>query len=272
MKKLSKEISVEKLDRAIRQITEIKRKGRKSPDFKKWKRDTEIAICYVFGESSRHLNDFSKISYHLGIATDSTPESDYEEAFQRGLESAQAILQSMIQEVQEYWDEEENIKKQETGIPFEGNKAQREKDVFIIHGHDEGLKDALARFLLKIGLNPIILHEQANEGKTIIEKFEANATVSYAIGLFTPDDIGGNSKSPGNLQPRARQNVVFEFGFFIGKLGRKNVTALYKDGVELPSDYSGVVYVPVDAAGSWKFLLVKELKSVGFDIDANKAL
>lgn len=271
MKKLSKNIALEKLERAVLQVSEIKNKGRKSPDFKKWKRDTEIVISYVFGETSRHLSDFNKISYSLGGFSSSTPDSKFEEAFQRGLENAKAIVRSMIQEVQEYWDEEEKIEPVKE-IPLETNSTNMGKDIFIIHGHDEGLKDTVARFLSRIGLNPIILHEQANEGRTIIEKFEANSTTSYAIGIFTPDDLGGIVKSPEKLLPRARQNVVFEFGFFIGKVGRRNVTALYKEGVELPSDYSGVIYIPIDESGNWKFLLVKELKSVGFDIDANKAL
>ncbi|MEK6901390.1 MAG: nucleotide-binding protein [Nanoarchaeota archaeon] len=272
MPKLTKKLALEKLDRAIHQIDEVKAKSRKAPDFKKWHRDTEVAISYVFGEKSRHLTDFSKVSYSLGAFHSGTPDSEFEGAFRRGLESARAILQSMAQEVQEYWDEEDKTEQPDARPSLEPSQKPKGKDIFVIHGHDEGLKDAVARFLSKIELNPIILHEQPNQGKTIIEKFEAHASTSYAVALFTPDDIGGSAKSPENLQLRARQNVVFEFGFFIGKLGRNNVTAIYQEGVEMPSDYSGVVYVPLDPVGNWKFLLVKELKSAGFNIDANKAL
>ncbi|MBI5216305.1 MAG: nucleotide-binding protein [Ignavibacteriae bacterium] len=270
MPKLTKKVALEKLDRGIKQIDEVKAKGRRSPDFKKWYRDTEIDISYVFGEKSRHLNDFDKISYSLGAFHSRTPDSAFEDAFRRGMESARAILQSMVQEVQEYWDEEERTEQIDNLKPSE--PANKTKDIFVIHGHDEGLKDAVARFLSKIELNPIILHEQPNQGRTIIEKFEAHASTPYAVALFTPDDIGGSAKSPESLQPRARQNVVFEFGYFIGKLGRNNVTAIYQEGVELPSDYLGVVYIPLDPNGNWKFLLVKELKSAGFIVDANKAL
>jgi predicted nucleotide-binding protein len=268
---LTKKGALEKLERLINEIDQVKSKGRKAPDFKKWKRDTEIAIAYIFGEESRHLNDFNKIGYSLGTYMSSTPSSEFEKAFQRGLENARAILRSMVQEVEEYWDEEEKKEQLKESI-YKKKPQEKDKDIFIIHGHDEGLKETVARFISIIGLNPIILHEQPNQGRTIIEKFEANSTSSYAIGLFTPDDLGGSVKAPENLQPRARQNVVFEFGFFIGKIGRENVAALYKKDIELPSDYSGVIYIPIDESGKWKFLLVKELKSVGFNVDANKAL
>jgi predicted nucleotide-binding protein len=128
-------------------------------------------------------------------------------------------------------------------------------------------------------LNPIILHEQADEGKTIIEKFEKHADVSFAVAIFSGDDIGvaKNEISPSkktiqeSLHARARQNVVFEFGYFMGALGRQNVRAIVADGVETPSDYSGVLYIPFDAADGWRLKLVKELKAAGLDIDANAA-
>jgi predicted nucleotide-binding protein len=144
-------------------------------------------------------------------------------------------------------------------------------DIFIVHGQEEGSKETIARFLSKLDLNPIILHEQPNEGKTIIEKFESHASsVSFAVILMTPDDIGYIKDQPEQAKPRARQNVIFELGYFIGKLSRKNVCALYKDGVEIPSDYQGVLFIRMDAEGIWKFQLAKELKSSGLAIDLNK--
>jgi predicted nucleotide-binding protein len=101
-----------------------------------------------------------------------------------------------------------------------------EGKVFVIHGHDEGSKEAVARFISQIGLSPIILHEKPNSGKTIIEKFEQYATVAFAIALLTPDDIGKGNKGDEQLEYRARQNVLFEFGYFVGRLGRKRVCGL----------------------------------------------
>src|SRR5918999_4506459 len=108
----------------------------------------------------------------------------------------------------------------------------------------------------------MILHEQPSRGQTLIEKFEQSTIgARYAIVLLTPDDLGG--KAGEGLRPRARQNVILELGFFLGKLGRSRVCALFMEGVELPSDYSGVVYVPVDSSGAWRLILAKEMKGAG---------
>lgn len=135
--------------------------------------------------------------------------------------------------------------------------------VFIVHGRDDLAKDAVARFIEKLGHEAIILHEQPNEGRAIIEKFEYySSTTKYAVILLTPDDVGGLAFDQSNLSTRARQNVIFEMGFFFGKLGRSNVCALYQ-GIELPSDLQGILYIPLDRNGVWKELLRKELEKAG---------
>lgn len=145
------------------------------------------------------------------------------------------------------------------------------KEVFIVHGHNEEVKHNVARVIEKLKLTPIILNEQSNEGLTIIEKFEKYSNVSFAIVLLTYDDFG-NSKSSDKNNKRARQNVILELGYFIAKLGRQNVLPLYEDDVELPSDISGVLYTKIDNSENWKFRLVKELKTAGFNVDANDIL
>jgi len=145
-------------------------------------------------------------------------------------------------------------------------------DVFIVHGHDEGVKNSVARFFEKLGLRPIILHEKPDGGRTLIEKFEHYSDAKFAVVLMTPDDVGALASRQDEMRQRARQNVILELGFFMGKLGRKYVRALYVDGVELPSDYGGVVYILLDSANGWKLRLARELKSVGFEIDLNKAM
>ena len=142
--------------------------------------------------------------------------------------------------------------------------------VFIVHGHDGEAKEAVARFIEKIGLKAIILHEQASSGNTIIEKIEANSNVGFAIVLYTPCDLGASKEKPDQQKPRARQNVIFEHGYLIGKIGRKNVSALVKGDVETPNDISGVVYIKMDEADSWKYAVGKEMKACGYDIDLNK--
>jgi predicted nucleotide-binding protein len=152
-------------------------------------------------------------------------------------------------------------------------QAKPGNSVFIVHGHDEAAKNSVARFVEKLGLKPIILHEQPNLGRTIIEKFEANAsTASYAVVLLTPDDVGTSKDTPHDVKKRARQNVVLELGYFTGVLGRKHVCVLYKEGVEIPSDYMGIIYTPLDSADGWHLRLAKEMKEAGLEVDLNKAL
>jgi predicted nucleotide-binding protein len=150
--------------------------------------------------------------------------------------------------------------------PVSGSK------VFLVHGHDESAKEGTARFLEKLNLEPIILHEQPNEGQTIIEKVEKYGGVAFAVVLLTPDDVGAARDKQDNLRPRARQNVILELGYFLGRLGRKHVAALLKGDVEKPSDYDGVVYIPMDAGGAWKLQLAKELKATGLNVDLNDAV
>lgn len=142
--------------------------------------------------------------------------------------------------------------------------------VFIVHGHDEEAKQSAARCLEKLELKPIILHEQPSQGRTIIEKFEDYADVGFAVVLLTPDDVGAAKDDIDNLRPRARQNVIFELGFFIGKLERQRVCALHKGDVEIPSDFAGVLWVPMDPEGAWRLILGREMKAARLDVDLNK--
>jgi predicted nucleotide-binding protein len=144
------------------------------------------------------------------------------------------------------------------------------RQAFVVHGHAGEPREAVARFLEHLDFEPIILHEQANRGDTVIEKVERHSNVGFAVVLLTPDDEG--CKKGGVLGPRARQNVIMELGYFIGRLGRDRVCAIKCGELDVPSDFEGVVYVPFDSAGSWKQALGKELKAAGFDIDWNKVM
>jgi predicted nucleotide-binding protein len=151
-------------------------------------------------------------------------------------------------------------------------QSEPKNSVFLVHGHDHVLLQQVARFVEKLDIKPIVLFEEAGKGKTIIEKLESSSDVAFALVLLTPDDLGRAVKEKGDLHPRARQNVVLELGYFLGKLGRENVAVLYDESVELPSDYRGVEYVKIDADGAWKFKLAKELKAGGLTVDMNKAI
>ena len=185
-----------------------------------------------------------------------TPRSSFVIACQNGLRTTQKLFQEYLDEMTE-----------ERAKPL-SNQQKNYSKIFIVHGHDGELKQAVARVIEKQGIEAIILSEQANQGKTIIEKFENYSDVGGAVCLFTADDLG-KKKTEIKDHSRARQNVVFETGYFIGKLKRNHIVILADEGVELPSDLSGIVYTNTD---NWQFNLLKELKAMGYQIDTNKLL
>lgn len=277
MPRPSKTKAIERLQKVLEEIPELKLLQQGSPDFNKWHRKVQVAITNTFEKESEHIEAFNEISFSPSVyVVSGTPGEGYpefQEAYLRGLELAEAILESMIEEIEEYWEEEAQT-------PTLSSDQERErivvkadtKEVFIIHGRDNEAKETVARFLEKLNLEPVILHEQPNEGRTIIEKFEKYARAAFAVVLLTPDDVGALQIDKDKLQHRARQNVIFEFGYFIDRLGRKRVCALTKGDLEMPSDYDGVLYVPLDDAGLWNMPLVRELKTAGLNVDANLAL
>ncbi|MQB17423.1 MULTISPECIES: nucleotide-binding protein [Pseudomonas] len=148
-------------------------------------------------------------------------------------------------------------------------KPALSRRVFVVHGHDEGARETVARFLMQLGFEPIILHEQANQGRTVMEKVEAHGQVDFAVVLLTPDDEG--CARGGRPEPRARQNVLLELGYFLGRLGRAKVCALKRGTLEIPSDFAGVVWESMEG-NSWKQALGRELEAAGHEIDWNKVM
>ena len=255
---------MERLQGALSAIDQLKQLPRSSPQFEKWRRDTEVAISNTFRDKPTNVNDFTNIEYSSFYIS----PSGHQGVYVRGLESAAAVIESMIDEIREYWEDDD----QSISAPSAGpNGPGITNEVFIVHGSDDGAKETVARFLTKLGLDPIVLHEQPNQGRTIIEKFEQYAKVGFAVVLLTPNDSCADTRQPGISRPRPRQNVILELGFFLGKLGRDRTCALRKGDVELPSDYSGILYISMDNE-AWKLELVRELKQAGLDIDANLAL
>ncbi len=144
-------------------------------------------------------------------------------------------------------------------------------EVFVVHGHDNEAKETVARFIENLGIEATILHERTNSGKTIPEKFEEHAgKAGFAIILLTLDDVGKSKDETDGPKPRARQNVILELGYFWALLGRARVCVLYKEGVELPSDIHGILYVPMDSFNGWQLQLAKEMKQAGLPINPEK--
>ena len=140
--------------------------------------------------------------------------------------------------------------------------------IFVVHGHDNEAVLTVKSFLEKIGTQPVVLRDLPGSGEAIIEKLERYSNVSFVVVLLTPDDFGGKKTDSPSSRSRARQNVIFELGFFIGKLGRNRVAIFHKQGedLELPSDYIGVQYILMDGGKSWQVDLVEEMRALGIEV------
>lgn len=226
-------------------------------EFKAWETSVKRLLNKLFGKDGIEMSTFLEISFYSACLDFNASDAEWHRAAVRscheGLEEAIATLKTYLDELQE---EPAKTEKQQV------NYAR----IFIVHGHDGEMKQSVARIIEKQGIEAVILSEQVNKGKTIIEKLEGNSDVGGAICLFTSDDEGKGKKET-ELKPRARQNVVLEAGYFMGKLGRDHVVLLADNGIEMPSDLSGIVYT---STNNWQFDLLKELKAMGYKIDFNK--
>ena len=263
--------TLEQLKELLDRVPGVMEAGRGSLNFRTWRKQSEVVVRNAFGESSHQFHTFRSVVFSDTINlpydnSDDTERGIRDTYFREGLEDAALELDAMIMEVRECWQSDDPEKSAgRTDVLVTSNRK-----VFVIHGHDTTAKLELARFLAQLDLDPVILEEQSSEGNTIIEKVEKNAAVNYAVALLTPDDAvvaAGESAAT----RRARQNVIFELGYFIGRLGRNRVRALTKGEPEIPSDYYGVVYIPMES-GDWRIPLVRELKAAGFAVDANKLI
>lgn len=248
---------VEVLDK---QVTDAK--NGHPDDFENWRTATEVTLRTVMGADSPLLADFHKVRYTPQVWVSGMDMSGYRPA---GVKRIVAILEAAKSELALREELEQVVQSEES--PAEKAVAAEHGRVFIVHGHDEARKHELLRVLQDVtGTRPIILHEQPSGGRSILEKLEAYAaSAGFAVALLTADDVGRSTD--GDDAPRARQNVVFEAGYFAGRLGRARVVLLHEAAVELPSDLHGVVYVPLDLAGAWKMKLVHEMASASIAVD-----
>ncbi|HEY1688502.1 MAG TPA: nucleotide-binding protein [Solirubrobacteraceae bacterium] len=235
-------------------------------DRERWKRLSLDVVGVIYGEDSKEHKELGS-SDRILIAAMGTPwHMEARGALERHASSLN-VLQSLVERLglaeETRPDGYPPAPLSEANVKQTEGQSHGEKHVdrvFIVHGRDEATREATARTLERSGYKTVILHEEANKGRTLIEKFEQHAAeAGYAVILLTADDVGG--PSPTELQPRARQNVVFEMGFFYGLLGRDRVAVLYDSSVEKPSDIQGIVYIELDPAGAWKTELVRELSS-----------
>lgn len=226
---------------------------------------TKMLINLSFGEKSYYKKELDDILFHPSDFFKKPTAEEFRDQLISGKKHFKNLINVMIEELEIKEASKPNIE-----IPQ--NFPTDNKKVFIVHGHNNEMKITVARFIDKLGLEAVILHELPNKGRTIIEKFSDHSDVGFAIVLLSGDDYGYSiSQSDTDKKFRARQNVVLELGYFMGKIGRGRTLPLFESGknIELPSDYEGVLYVPYDSTNSWHNDVVRELKAAGYDIDAN---
>ncbi|MBX3196081.1 MAG: nucleotide-binding protein [Microbacteriaceae bacterium] len=247
--------------RALRSEADTEVVRRSSPEHRAWNSNVKFVMSAALGPDAGVLKEFEGIHYYIGIWTGAPGEDERDaQYFSSRVDAAAALIDAAIYQVE--LTVEDTVEKTEDEVP---------PRVFLVHGHDGEAKHHAARVVQHLtGDEPVILHEQRSAGETIIEKLDRFARpAGAAVVLLTPDDFGG--ATGGEVQrARARQNVVFEFGYFIGKLGRDRVFALVKGDVEVPSDLHGVIYIDMDSS-DWSRLLGQELAGVsGLSVDMSR--
>ena len=262
---------ITKLRRRIDDIKKLEEDGVRYDDGRRFSVQSNVrdTIRTIFGSGSPEFKEFGHLDIYHGPRFVGSSEAHRQKCFLDGISFTIPRLEGLISRLEEQKEELKNV------IPLDVStkeSAISSRRIFIVHGQDDAEKETTARFLEKLDLEPIILHEQPNKGRTIIEKFEDYSDVAFAVVLLTPDDLGSAIDTPEKTQPRARQNVIFELGFFIGKFGRERVCALYKGEIEILSDYQGVIFIDLDDAGAWQLKLVREIKASGIEVDMNRAL
>ena len=233
------------------------------PAFEAWYTKAERFLIKKYGKDSLEHKKLTGTYFAPLVWCGEDEEQDIRDSIKwcaDGLRSCKAIFETYLEDMAE-----ENTPTTQVVSKLASINTDK---IFIVHGHDGELKQSVARIIEKQGIEAIILSEQANKGRTIIEKFEDYSDVGGAICLFTADDYGRAKKDISD-STRARQNVVLETGYFMGKLGRDHVVLLADKGIEMPSDLSGVVYTDTM---SWQFDLLKELNAMGYKVDLNKLL
>jgi predicted nucleotide-binding protein len=236
--------------------------GHRTPAYERYSRAAKLDHGPHFARMDPTWGASGSINY------DAQEAHEARQYFADGKQQSIVLLQQAICTLEDEITDQEHDAQAAVASPAIAPSAPSRK-VFLVHGRDNDAKNEVARFLSKIGLEEIILHERPNRGRHLLTKFqEESEGASVAVVLITPDDEGGLSGEPS--RKRARQNVVFELGFFIGKLGAARVAPLVKGDVETPSDFDGIGYIALDSACAWKSLLARELKAAEVPFDAEK--
>jgi len=226
-----------------------------------------MVLRNIYGPKSKYVTQFIGIRFTPNYLLLNQAAKD--RLWNEGVSHMRNLFNTLLAELDAFPHHERET--EETPILTEPTHVK----VFIVHGHDTELLSAIEGYISKLGLSPVILRNQPSQGRTIVEKIEDYSDVSSAVVLLSPDDLAyARNAKPTNARFRARQNVIFELGFFIGKLGRRHVIAVHRvhENFEMPTDYEGVIFIPYDESGGWKLGLAKELQAIGFKFDAARLL
>jgi predicted nucleotide-binding protein len=265
---------IAKLRRRIEEVGGLEQAGISYDDARVRTAETNIreSIRDIFGQNSPEFTDHQPHNiWHGGYNYLDNPRQ-LQGKFMAGVVQTKTMIEGLIGRLDEKRADLATAPAMQGAADTAAAAAQVDtRAVFLVHGHDNEAKHAAARFLEQLHLSAVVLSERPDEGRTVIEKFERESNVGFAVVLMTPDDIGYQLGMEDNPRPRARQNVVLELGYFVGRLTRARIAVLYKGAVELPSDYHGVLYIQMDDRDGWKLRLARELKQAGMEVDLNDA-
>jgi predicted nucleotide-binding protein len=277
-------------------------------DVRSWSLSTQEILTKAFGSNSGYIDSIIHPGDHKPYPA-YEPESSLEKQRRKNLQMALTLLKGCIEHLQNYHPEANDSppsvqkeiqepgekakitvdldvvgkKKEPTPEEKEDNQPEvikKEKTmektsipkVFVITGKDEKKKAAVASFLTSLGVEPVIPQEDNGYKTNLVEKLGKNSEVAFAIILLVGDEIGYPKEKPEESRPRANQKVIFELGFLMGRLPQNLVCALYEEGLDLPAEYQGNVFIPFDGGGIWKLLTARAMKMAHVDIDMNKAV
>ena len=271
---MSAALAIEKLQSLVAEASDEPAIREDGPRHQKWRASVDAVLANSLVAKPQTLERFRGVNYHIGVWTGAPGEAEQDRRYFAGqVDEAVAIVEAAIFELEMLAESESSSRVAPNQVGAAGSSDSG--TIFVVHGHDESAKYQVVRVLDKAtDRDAVILHEQANNGATVLEKFEHHAgTAAFAVIILTPDDVGGTAPSKGaepDLVARGRQNVIFEMGFFFGLLGRGRVAVLYESGVELPSDLNGLVYIELDPGGAWKIALAKELTAAGVAVNHSR--
>jgi len=301
MAKYTDKQALDELKRLIDEIDNVRKKPRLSPKFKSWKAKTSELLEKLFGRNSRQVKDFDKIPYSLAAFSNQTPDSKFDEAFQQGLKTAAITLSSAVKEIQSgaFGGKSKPVAASSTASPAPQEEPAQEtndndelseltamaaafsqvspeidkpknatvtsvaldsKKILVFTSGEKNVSSEVTVFLSKIGLSPVSVSKNINQHDEMFSLIARNRDAAYAVVVLGSDKTNSNNET------------AYGLGLLVGAMGQDKVSVVVNNKMMGIDTYTGVTYVPVDPAGAWKFMMIRNLKTAGFDVDANLAL